>query len=162
MTGMRRVPPLRLEWHGEPNASGDFVWPGWGEDVAVAPRILDVLRPFRGFEAGPVEVVNGPALDLIELWVLAEVPIDRERSAARCDRRCGTCGAEFWERTSDSDGLRVRSQDAAGRDIFRLREFPTWILVTDAVKDALERARATNVAFEEMGEMFGAVGGPAV
>jgi hypothetical protein len=45
----------------------------------------------------------------------------------------------------------VRSDEG----IFRVAEFPGWILCTDEVKQLIESHGFTNVSFLEMGEVLG-------
>jgi hypothetical protein len=116
---------------------------------------------FSGFERGPIDMVedpdyagrrqvplpyDGPAL--FELWTTAWASADVDRSAIRLDRRCGTCGMEFWERDGD---LVVPREEPA--DIFRVTQFPAWVLCTNAVRDLVTEHGFTNVAFEAMGEV---------
>lgn len=108
----RRVQPLQLYWEPGSDRVGDFVWPLLA-GVAITERAFGVLRPFTGFDAGPVEFVEnpqkglpkrpprvglpykGPALS--ELWITATVGFDREASSAELERACPVCGTERWQ-----------------------------------------------------------------
>lgn len=174
---------------------GDFVWPGFGGEVVVTDRVLGVLQEqVNGFEPGPVEMIEdddvppgkrrkrhvqlpyvGPGLH--ELWVTSWVHLDRDQSSVELERRCGTCGTEFWEvygvervdshfdrerrqlvRTKTerlpNAGIFVREADLAGAGIFRVYEFPGWVFCTDSVRELIEKEGFTNVAFLELGESF--------
>jgi hypothetical protein len=50
-------------------------------------------------------------------------------------------------------GLYVSERSLAGADIFRVEEFPGWILCTDDVKRFVESNEYTNVSFLEIGGM---------
>lgn len=190
-----RVKPLILEWDPGSDRVGDFTWPGFGSEVVVVDRVLDVLRKhFEGFEPGPVEMVQdrklkpgkrrkprvwlpyeGPPLH--ELWVTTWVHMDRNRSSAELERRCGTCGTEAWElygverwdshfdrermelvRTKTDRlpgaGVFISEVDLAGADIFRVREFPAAVFCTDAVRALIDKESFSNVSFLEMGETY--------
>jgi hypothetical protein len=113
---------------------------------------------------------------LSELWVTKWVGIDRHRSSADLVHTCARCGTEQWEIfgvedwTSSYDLDRQRlirtktrresgagvivQEDALGADsIFRLIEFPAWVLCTDKVRSAIERAALANVSLLEVGQI---------
>ena len=117
----------------------------------------------------------GPALT--ELWVTAWVHADPVRSSGELVRRCGTCETEFWELSGaerwdsrlDSErrnsvrtkttrlpnaGLFVRSADLSGDSLFRVFEFPGWVLCTDPVREFVTQRGFSNVEFLEMGETY--------
>ena len=187
-----RTPPLQLVWEPGSDQIGDFVWAG--PAVAARREVVDVLRkPFTGVEPGPVGMVDEPpptaaqrrqprvqlpyqGPELQELWVTASVPVDRARSSIELERRCTTCGTEYWEvygverwafnvdpDTCDlayeliprtpKGGLFVRPEDLPGADIFWVQEAPAWILCTDEVRDWAVSEGCTNVAFLEVGEI---------
>lgn len=191
----QRVKPMRLVWKPGSDVIGDFVWAGFGPEVVVTERVFEAFTGcFSGFESGPVEMLDdlelrgaerkrprltlpysGPSLR--ELWVTCWVGIDRERSSAELERRCATCGTEFWEAygierwdshfdierqqlvrelvpRAPKGGLFVGEEALAGGDVFRLHEFPGWSLCTDAVREHVEKEGYTNVAFLEIGETF--------
>lgn len=189
----RRAKPLVIEWRSGSDVVGDFTWVGYGEEVVTTEEVLDFLVDrFSGFEAGPVEMVQDPNLKrtnraksrvwlpydgppLRELWVTTWVHIDPERSSAELQRRCGTCGTEFWElygvehwdshfdqelkqlvRTKTerlpNAGVFVREADLAGAHIFRVHELPAWVFCTDPVREVVEKAGFSNVSFLEMGD----------
>lgn len=116
---------------------------------------------------------DGPPLR--DLWVTHQAYLDLERSSVRLVNECKICGRkhydidgiEWYETGWDKErresvkthhprcqGLGIYSSaDAlAGVAIFRVREFPGWILVTDVVKDFVEKEGFTNVSFLEAGE----------
>lgn len=114
-----RIQPLLIEWEPGSSVVGDFSWPGLSDDVAVTEQVANALEAqFRGFERGPVEMVQDPRLKrpsritkrtkprvwlpydgppLCDLWVTKWVGMDRERSSARLKRKCRTCGEEYFD-----------------------------------------------------------------
>jgi hypothetical protein len=118
---------------------------------------------------------EGPPLS--ELWVTSSARLDRGRSSVELERKCRTCsteywevyGVEHWESHYDPDGnslirskterhpgagIFVDESQLAGADLFRLREFPSWIFCTDSVREFVEKQSYSNVAFLEMGSTF--------
>ncbi len=118
---------------------------------------------------------DGPSLH--ELWVTARVGMDRDRSTAELEHACAECGdqrwelygVERWDSHFDQDlkllarfktdrlpdaGIHVSAADLADADIFRVHEFPAWVLCTDVVREAIETASFSNVSFLEVGETF--------
>jgi hypothetical protein len=186
-----RAQPLILVWEPGSDRIGDFVWPGFGSEVVATEGAFAALESrFAGFERGPIEMVDEPDLaedrrprvrlpyegpDLYELWTTARVGADVDRSTIRLERRCGTCGTEFWEvdgvehwdsafspaerrlvRTrvprEPASGIYVRREDLAGAAVFRVRQFPGWVFCTDPVRELVREQRFSNVDFLEMGE----------
>ena len=104
-----------MTWLPGSDLVGDFTWCGLDTDVAVTDKVMDVLlERFGGFEAGPVEMVDDPAVlrgkrrkprvrlpyegpPLHELWVTAWAHLDRQGSSAELEFSCGTCGTEQWQ-----------------------------------------------------------------
>ncbi len=193
-SSQRRVQPLVIEWEADSDTVGDFVWPGFGSDLAISDRVAVALEEkFTGFELGPVEMFQDPKLkrskkskprvwlpydgpELHDLWVTPSVAIDRERSTVMLASECATCGAQQysvdgvekvelgWDQElkqamethiprSRNAGLFVRREDLRA-DIFRVIEFPAWILCTDEVKRVIEEQKYTNAGFLEVGEVF--------
>lgn len=111
-SSQRRVQPLVIEWEADSDLVGDFVWPGFGADLAVTERVgAELSARFTGFDLGPVEMVQDPKLarsksskprvwlpyvepPLVDLWVTSWVPIDREQSTITFVKKCRACGAE--------------------------------------------------------------------
>ena len=188
-----RAQPLILEWQPGSSVVGDFTWPGFDDDVVVTERLFNELRArFGGFESGPMRMVQDPKLKrtpraeprvwlpyegppLVELWVTAWAHMDPERSSVEFERRCGTCGREFWDLYGverwDSDwdaermelvdshsdrlpsaGVFVPEAELEGADIFRVHEFSGWMFCTDAVREFVLSRGFTNVSFLEMGD----------
>jgi len=116
---------------------------------------------------------EGPPLR--DLWVTQQVHLDLERSSVRLVKECMTCGRKHYdidgieryetgwdkERRESVEtriprqhglGIYLAADALAGVAIFRLHEFPGWILVTDLVKNFVEKEGFTNVSFLEAGE----------
>jgi hypothetical protein len=189
----RRAQPLVFEWQPGSDVIASFTWTGIG--VVVKDELASALKNlFRGFEPGPVEMVqqrrlqrpNRPRIHrvwlpyegppLSEMWVTTVVQVDRERSTIELMRTCGTCGRQRWHlegaKTRGSRwnarkrqleryttpreidrGLFVFERSLTDADIFRVEEFPDWILCTDVVKLFIEANECTNVRFLEIGEI---------
>jgi hypothetical protein len=186
-----RSRPLLGVWLAGSTEIGDFSWPGSGGSVVVTDSVMEVLHQFQGVEVGPVEIVadpvptrrglsvplpyQGPGLQ--ELWVTAEVGVDRERSSVEREYACQVCGAERWalygverwdsrvdldsmqlERTRvdrlPNAGIYVDRADVNGADIFRVAEFPGRVLCSDRVRRAVLDRGFTNVSFMDTGTML--------
>jgi hypothetical protein len=184
---------LVIEWEPGSDVVGDLVWTATGSQVVVSERALGVLKCFRGFEPGPVEMVDaeevskrGPRRSVVrlpytgprlqELWVTAWAHLSPERSSVKLERRCTTCGTEFWEvwgieemdmqwdpgrgnvRTKKArvgnQGIFVSEDQLADADIFRVHEFPAWTFCRESVREAVTEAALSNVSFFEIGETF--------
>ena len=114
-----RVQPLILEWEPGSDRIGDFTCTGICDGFAVTEPVgMELQRRFKGFELGPVEMIQAPKLKrpkrltrrtkprvwlpytgsrLYELWLTTWVHMDRERTTAKLVRRCSTCGRERYE-----------------------------------------------------------------
>jgi hypothetical protein len=134
-----------------------------------------------GFEPGPVNIVGGvrrpgsrqkqvalpytgPAI--WELWVTTWKNLDPRRSTIEKEHGTGVdklVGAESVQAVWDAQRgelVKRRHPRLAGHGlfvpfadgIFRVVEFPAWILCTDDVKRVVEGHAFTNVSFLEMGE----------
>ncbi len=168
-----RIPPLILKWLPGSDLIGDFVWPGFDDEVVVSQRVRDAFENrFRGFEFKPVEMWQEPKLKrpqritkrtkprvwlpyegppLWDLWVTAYAHLDLEKSGWSIDRVCSTCGRVFY--TTPPYEERYLVIDIAtwgGEEIFRLHE-SGWVFCTQGVKDFVEEAGFTNVGFLEDG-----------
>jgi hypothetical protein len=191
VSSQERAKPLILAWEPGSDVIGDFVWPGADSEVVVTDRVLCVLQGrFRGFEPGSVEMVDwdlpggrrkprvrlpyqGPGLH--EFWVTSWVHLNPDRSTVELEKRCGTCGHEFWKlygvERSDwkydrerpelvvtktdrlpNAGIFLSETDLAGASIFRVFEFPGLVFCTDPVRDLIEQEGFSNAAFMEMGD----------
>ncbi len=118
---------------------------------------------------------EGP--NLFELWITQIVPLDLTRSSVRLAKECGTCGQRQYEVVGiesvqlkwDSErseyvklrkargranGIFIAEQTLGAAAIFRVREFPGWVLCTEPVTQCVTQAGFTNVAFLEIGETF--------
>ena len=132
-TSQRRVQPLVIEWEPDSDVVGDFVWPGFGSDIAVTDRVIEVLAARNSkFELGPVEMYQDPKLKrtkrskprvwlpykgspLYDLWVTYQVSVDHERSSISLQNRCSACGIdrykvsgiERWESNWDQERMEL-------------------------------------------------------
>ncbi len=112
---------------------------------------------------------------LWDLWVTAWAALDRDRSTVKVveglpdgSERYEIFGIARREAIWDPqrmelatrvypriDGQGLFAQCDAG--IFRVAEFPAWILCTNDVKEIIERQAYTNVSFLEMGDVVAAM-----
>ncbi len=184
-----RVKPLIIRWEPGSDVVGDFVWPGFDDEVVVSLSVLETLEGISGFTPGPVEMRQDPKLarskgkprvslpyngvPLFDLWVTSWVHM-AGTSSATLSEKCEVCGFETYaldgvekidsafdasrrmmvnrriERVPGA-GIFVEGTSLCGADVFRLKEFPSWIFLTDRVKRVLENAKKTKVSFLEMG-----------
>jgi hypothetical protein len=118
-TKQRRAKPLIFEWEPGSDVIGDFVWAGFAQDVAIKVHVFEELHQrFRGFEQGPVEMIQDPKLKkptritrrtkprvwlpyegppLYDLWVTSWVHVDLQRTTANLVKDCSTCGYQQYE-----------------------------------------------------------------
>ena len=151
-----RVPPLQIEYVAERRASirGDFVWPGFDDDVALSPSAQSVLDGCSVIGWGRVEVsvdrksrgrssrrasagdLLKDSSDLRELIVLGRATVDIGRSSIRLSLACNQCGARRYDLegverfTVDWDprtrtALRKRLSRATGQGLFVYASEPT-------------------------------------
>lgn len=58
-----RVKPLIIEWLPGSNTLGDFIWPGFDSDIGVVESVgLELKEYFKGFQLGPVEMIQKKSL----------------------------------------------------------------------------------------------------
>jgi hypothetical protein len=118
---------------------------------------------------------EGPPL--FDFRVMHCLHADPEKSSVTLVRGCGTCdwrryevaGIERRETTWDRErpssekihiprepgrGIYVRESQLAEGGLFRVQEFPAWMLCTDSAKERMEEASLSNIAFVEVGETF--------
>jgi hypothetical protein len=140
--------------HDEGRTPHDVVGTTYGRPILVSERFLDVLREhrFTGWATFPVRVFLGDGSELDGYHGLAVIgragPIDDSLSeevilpppAPHGRAHRGLRGACFPAETWD------------GSDVFACGE-SSGITVTEAVKQALEEAKITNVAFQRLSEI---------
>ncbi len=171
---------LEIEWERGSGPLSDFVWPGVASEIAVSERvgraIVDhavdgvELRPVRERNARPRGNPTADEAPLSDLWVTQWTAMDRAASTFQTEPRSdgGICviptGVEDkrsrWDPETRSlimthrprePGKGIMVHDVAG--VFRIQEFPAWIFCTDSVRQLIEHASFTNVAFLEMGDV---------
>jgi hypothetical protein len=117
--GQERIRPLVMEWEPDSDRIADFTWTGSSTDPAVTESVVEALRMrFRGFEPGPVEMVQDPKLvrptritkrtkprvwlpyeepPLFDLWVVAWVHADLDLSTIKIVKQCNMCRRVVYE-----------------------------------------------------------------
>ena len=58
----KRIRPLVIEWKPNSNIIGDFIWPGLDSVAITENTLLGIQEHFRGFEPGPIEMVQDAKL----------------------------------------------------------------------------------------------------
>jgi hypothetical protein len=118
-------------------------------DMIVAPSTLgDALESEIGVQMQRIPISVAGHDHVYEIWNLCSLVdcIDESRS--------------IFTKWTDADGrpdkigdyrmfvsLRINGASASGRDIFRLSRWPITVVVSEKVKDILERASATGISF---------------
>ncbi len=114
----KRIKPLVIEWEPGSDVIGDFLWPEFGS-IAVSERSYKAMESrFRGFERGPVEMIQDPKLNcpkritkrttpriwlpyegmpLYELWVTSWAHLEMQKSTVKYLNKCNTCAQEFYK-----------------------------------------------------------------
>jgi hypothetical protein len=89
----RRVQPLAFVWSaGEPDETGDFIWPSGTQLPVFSREIAGELRKrFAGFEAGPV----AEHADLTELWITASRRPHERSTLREVNPPCPACGTSI-------------------------------------------------------------------
>jgi hypothetical protein len=129
-----RVQPLVIEWEKGSDEVADFTSAGLG-GVMVTDRVVAGLLQagFRGFEAGPVEMVQDPKLSrrqkvvrlpydgppIFDLWVTSWVHADMERSSVTLRAECVACNIRRWE-LHDVEHVQVR-YDQVRKELIQTR-----------------------------------------
>ncbi len=101
--------------------------------------------------------------------------MDSRRTTAKLVENCEACGledyklegVERWEIGFDKEtmesvtrhtprtpgaGIFISQAELEGAGVFRIRQFPSWVFLTEKVKHLIEQSELTNVRFLEAGE----------
>ena len=170
----KRVSPLILEWEPGSDVIGDFVWPGFDDELVVTQKVKDDFEGhFREIEFSSVEFWQNPKQkqpikktrrSKPRVWLPYMGPIlwdvrpvkwchlDLLLSNVIVTKKCSTCGAIFHKvPTTPRRHLVVDLATWAGEDLFRLYESPRFFFCTEQVKEFVEQAGFSNVSFLEDG-----------
>lgn len=172
-----------IEWERRNAGFGDLLWPGLGELAvsAKALSVLERFSGFEPGPVVHADDTLGRAWvkdapEYHEVWVTTHAGHDPARSSARLADTCVTCGKETWELSGHERveggydrearaytraivarepgrGIFVHGDALAGADIFRIRAFPSWLCVTDAVREAFDGAGFDHIEYLELGEV---------
>ncbi|MDA8429870.1 MAG: hypothetical protein M0T70_11505 [Geobacteraceae bacterium] len=128
---------------------GDIMWCG---DCIVTDRVKDIFvrERFTGvkFEEviiGKVKRMPKEPVELPRLWELVVIGSGGEAhpaSGIKVYEKCPECG--FERHSSFRNGLIVEENNWDGSDFFYLKGYPTFILVTERVKDVIVSNKITN------------------
>jgi hypothetical protein len=148
----KRITPLTLEIIRPKQV--DFSWT-FLSDVVISERALSVLRAanITGFEVKPVKLVVPTKarfrhLNMPELW---ELVVTGSGGPAHSDSRieladaCAACGYRRY--AHHGDGIVVDEANWDGSDIFVVKEYTKYVLVTERTKEVIKRNKLTNVRF---------------
>jgi hypothetical protein len=86
----------------------------------------------------------------MEVEVVAQ--FDEDLSKARLKSECKTCGNKVWD--FKIENIVVIAKNLNGAQIFRMKHSPAVVAVTEAVKDAIEKARLSNILFTPFGRIL--------
>lgn len=176
-TGSRqkRVSPLIIEWNPGSERFGDFIWPGFNDEIVVTQRVREALEEnrFRGIEFHPVEMIQQPKLKRPQkatkrtkprVWLPYEGPplwdlqptswchVDLERTDIRLEKVC-SCGAHYYFRPLEGkEYIFLDPSTWDGAEIFHLYEYG-WIYCTEKFVEFIESRGFTNVHFVCRGEL---------
>lgn len=153
----RRIQPLVIEWQPGSATIADFTWPDIGCIVVRDEVGLALAEQFRGFELGPVEMIQDPKLErternanrrvwlpysgppLHELWVTKHVHLDPERSTSKKIHECSICGSRRWETVGSGDFGSKWNKDELRLDRWEVARKPgEGVLVAESVLDGAE------------------------
>lgn len=151
--------PAVLDVAAPPDA--DFLW--GAESVVVSDRVHEVLTtvPLKGAKLGPVTVhvgrrtpvarrASSVAGGLAALPAYHELIVTAESGlppGVEPVRYCGSCGRRSFDH--ERRQLVMRPAMWRGEQIFLLAT-TLWIIITEPVKQLLERLRPTNVEFRSL------------
>jgi len=197
-TRQKRVSPLIIEWDPGSDIIGDFVWPGFDDELVVTEQVFKSLSScFRGFKQRTVAMYQNPKLNrpkrvnkrtrprvwlpyqgpvLHDLWVASWAHVDLTSSSVRQIKKCSQCGYEAFEvdgiekrssrwdkarresikihqRRMPGKGLFIAEGDLEGADLFRVHEFPGWILCTDRLRKFICHQGFSNIEFLDVGDV---------
>jgi hypothetical protein len=170
----KRVSPLIIEWESGSDMIGDFIWPGFDDELVIAQKVKDDFGGrFREIEFGMVEFWQNPRLkrptkimhrSKPRIWLPYAGPplwdvlpkswchLDLLQSNVTIVKECLTCGKVIYKTPpSPQRNLVIDPATWSGEGIFHIHEYPRWIFCTELVKESVEKARFNNVSFLEDG-----------
>jgi hypothetical protein len=170
----KRVSPLIIEWDVGSDIVGDFVWPGFDDELVITQKVKDLFESrFCGVEYGPVEFWQDPKIkrpvkvtrrSRPRVWLPYSGPtlwdviptlwchLDHVQSNVTKVKVCSTCGTVFYKiPTRPNRHLIVDLTSWRGEGIFHVYENPGLYFCTEQVKDVVEQAECTNFSFLEDG-----------
>ena len=170
----KRVSPLVFEWEPGSDVIGDFIWPGFNNDLVVVQKVREILEgQFREIEFGPVEFWQDPKLkppkkmtrrSKPRIWLPYTGPtlwdviptswchLDHLQSDVSIAKKCSTCGKVIYKYPKwNQRHLVVDRNTWDGEDIFHIYEYSGGIFCTERVKEFVDQGGFTNVRFSEDG-----------
>ena len=137
--------PVVLRWRRGRKQPADAIWLGVS-NLAISPRLIDLLTPFTGWSTYPVEVYDGwgaRAPGYVGLVIVG---------------RCGRMLHDLERVEQETDwnwlnyvGLHFSLESWDGSDIF-YPSLGAGPIVSLRLRDALRRARVTNILLEQLSE----------
>jgi hypothetical protein len=152
----KRVSPLVLEWQPELLPVGDFTWPGFDE-VVVTERVRNlILDRCRTVIFESVVQIPSARATLYDLQPQSWANLDMQRSGVSLLGTCGTCGRSSYNYPPfASRDLVIDLSTWDHSDIFKIREYPSWIFWTERARAWIGLAACTNVYFHIDGTIPG-------
>lgn len=170
----KRVSPLILEWEPGSDRIGDFVWPGFNDEMVVTQTVRESLEKLnkeiifntiqfiqnkslkkpskltKRYQPRVWLPYSGPAL--WDVKFIKYVHLDLDLSGITLYKVCPTCGEEFYRSKAGGDHLKVIDKTSwEGEKLFHVYEHSGLFICTEEVKNIIEKSGFTNVGFKEYG-----------
>lgn len=170
----KRISPLILEWEPGSNVIGDFVWPGFDNEMVVTQKVRNAFEArYSEIEYEPVKFFPNPRIQQPKnstrqskprVWLPYSGPhlwdarpktwcrLVLGKSNVRITKTCSACGTVFYQFPSTPHRhLVIDSATWNGEHIFRIHENPSLFYCSEDVKNFVESSGFTNVSFLEDG-----------
>lgn len=169
-----RIPPLIIEWQPGSDKIGDFVWPGFNDEMVVTQNVRESLekldkeiiynriqffqnkslkKPTKLTKRSQRRVwlpFTGPTL--WDVKFMKYVHLDLEQSGVALYKVCSTCGEVFHRSKPGRDHLKVIEKSSwRGEKMFHIYEHSGLFFCTEEVKNFIQISDFTNVGFKEYG-----------
>jgi hypothetical protein len=132
-----------------------FLWCWEPGTVFVTEEIATVLQSEKvtGCLFYPVKVAKAEAEipDIFELVVIGEAGYAAKKSNISVINRCESCGRIEYSKISN--GIHVDQVNWDGTDICKIKEYPTYVLVSEKVKQVLDSSDFTNFILIPTGDI---------
>jgi hypothetical protein len=139
-------PLLKIQRPGERTT---FELAGPEQVPVAAPEVADVLLQIVGsdIERIPAEVEDGTRMDIVNALACVDA-IDYSRSLVECFGPHDKVRPDLAGEVSVVERLVLATENIGDHHIFRLRDWLLPVIVSEAVKVALERLNVTGIVFD--------------